>query len=187
MIPIASLWLPILLSAVIVFIASAIAWTVSPHHKSDFRPVRDEDRLQAALQEQHLTPGQYTFPWAAGSDLKKPEVAAKFETGPVGMLTIWPNGMPNMGKAMGLSFVYYLVVSIFVAYVVSRTIDPGADYLAVFRIAGAVAWLSYGGAYASDAIWFGRPWSNTFKNIGDALLYGLLTGGVFGWLWPTGM
>jgi len=186
-ISIASLWLPILLSAVFVFIASALAWTVLPHHKSDYKPMRDEDRVQAALQDQHLTPGQYMFPWAMGSDLKQPEVIAKFQNGPVGMLTVWPNGIPNMGKAMGLSFVYYLVVSVLVAYVASRTIDGGADYLSVFRIVGVVAGLTYAGAYVPDAIWFGRPWPGTLKNILDALVYGLLTAGTFGWLWPSGM
>ena len=36
-----------------------------------------------------------------------------------------------------------------------------------------------------DAIWFGRPWSFVMKGQFDALLYALLTAGVFGWMWPV--
>ena len=59
---------------------------------------------------------------------------------------------------------------------------PDADYLALFRIAGATSFTAYGIAYLQDSIWFGRPWSITAKNLFDALIYGMLTGGAFGWL-----
>ena len=49
-------------------------------------------------------------------------------------------------------------------------------------VVGATAFIAHGIAGIPDSIWFGRPWSLTAKNMFDALLYGLLTGGAFGWL-----
>jgi hypothetical protein len=114
---------------------------------------------------------------------KAAEVVKKFEEGPVGYLTILPKGMPSMGKYMFLSFIFYIIIGIFVAYITSRTVSPGAEFLAVFRVTGAVAFLAYGTAVIPESIWFGRPWSLTFKHLFDALIYALLTAGSFSWLW----
>lgn len=186
MITIDSLWLAILLSAVVVWIASALVWMVLPHHKSDYKGLPDEEAVRNALTPQNLAPGQYNIPHLiARDDMKQPEGRKKFEEGPVGFITILPRGIPAMGKNMVLTFVYYLVVGAIIAYVASRTLAPGDEYLAVFRVTGTVAWLAYGAAIIPDAVWFGRPWSAVGKHIIDALAYGLLTGGVFGWLWPS--
>jgi hypothetical protein len=82
------------------------------------------------------------------------------------------------------SIIFYLVVSYIIAYLASRTLAPGTPYLQVFRVTGTAGWLAYGFATVSDSIWFGRPWSSTFKGLVDALIYGCLTAGMFGWLWP---
>jgi hypothetical protein len=119
------------------------------------------------------------------TDTKKPEVQKKFAEGPVGFITILPNGMPAMGKNMALTFVFYLVISAIVAYVTGRTLAPGSDYLTVFRVVCTVTWLAYGTAVIQDAIWFGRPWLSVVKSLFDALVYALLTAGVFGWLWVS--
>ena len=184
MVAIGPLWLAIVLSGVLVWIASFLVWVVLPHHKRDFKAVPNEDAARSALA--NTPPGQYNIPnIASRDDLKNPAEAKKFDDGPVGFLTILPNGMPSMGKNMVLSFVYYLVVGALVAYVTGRTLPPGTEYLAVFRLTGTVAWLAYGFAVVPDAIWFGRPWSAIAKALVDALIYGLLTAGVFAWLWPT--
>jgi len=44
--------------------------------------------------------------------------------------------------------------------------------------------MSYGLGPIVNAIWKGQPWSVTLKEIFDGLVYGLLTAGTFGWLWP---
>ena len=186
MVTIGALWLPILLSATAVWVASALFWTVMPHHKSDWGKLPDEDAARQALTPQGLVPGQYSIPYAlTHEDLQDPETIRKFEEGPVGILTVMPSGTPTMGSKITLSFVFYLVISTIVAYLVSRTLDAGADYLAVFRVTGTVAWLAYGTATVPDAIWFGRPWSGIVKGLLDALVFGLLTAGFFGWLWPA--
>ena len=175
-----SLWLPIIVSAVIVFIGSALVWMVLPWHKTDFRKTRDEEGVRAALKGNE--PGYYMLPYCVDpAELKNEEVANKYREGPLAYITVIPSGMPTMGPKLVMSFVYNLVVGALCAYMVSRTV-PGGDYLHVFRVAGTTAFIAYGIAYLQDSIWFGRPWSLTAKNLLDALLYGLLTGGAFGWL-----
>lgn len=175
-----SLWLPIIVSAVIVFIGSALVWMVLPWHKTDFRKTRDEEGVRAALKGSE--PGYYMLPYCVDpAELKNEEVANKYREGPLAYITVIPSGMPTMGPKLVMSFVYNLVVGALCAYMVSRTV-AGGDYLHVFRVAGTTAFIAYGIAYLQDSIWFGRPWSLTAKNLLDALLYGLLTGGAFGWL-----
>ncbi len=176
-----SLWLPILVSAVFIFITSAVIWMAMPWHKSDFRKAGDEDAARAALKGS--APGQYMLPYCVDpKGLEAPGMKQKFIDGPLAYITVVPNGLPQMGKKLVLSFLYYIGVGILCAYFVTRTVAVDADYLAVFRIAGTVAWIAYGIAYVQDSIWFGRPWSLTLKGMFDALIYALLTGGVFGWL-----
>ncbi len=186
MVAIPELWLAILLAAVIVWFASAIVWMALPHHKKDFKALPDEQAARDVLGSQNLAPGQYDIPHCADmSDLKTEEGQQKFTDGPVGFMTILPNGIPSMGKNLVLTFTFYLAVGVIVAYVAGRTLPPGTEYLTVFRLTGTVAWLAYGMAVVPDAIWFGRPWSSIIKTVFDALLYALLTAGVFAWLWPA--
>ena len=109
----------------------------------------------------------------------------KFDKGPVVMATVMPNGIPSMGKPLGTWFVFCLVIGVFVAYLTGLTLAPGTDYMRVFRIASTVAFLGYAGSAATESIWKGQPWSTTAKHMLDGLIYSLLTGGFFGWLWPS--
>lgn len=185
MVSIGALWLPIVLSAVLVFGVSAVVWMVLPHHRNDFRGLSTEDRVREALSDAGVTPGQYTIPHApTRADYQTPEMQAKYAEGPNVFLTVVPRGMPNMGKQFVLWFLFSVVVGAVCAYVAGRTLGPGATYLEVFRVTGTVAWVAYGFAYVQEGIWFGRPWSFVAKQLLDALLYGLVTAGTFGWLWP---
>jgi len=185
MVPLTALWLPILLSAVIVFFGSSLLHMVLRYHRTDFRQVPQEPTVLSSLREGRISPGMYMFPYAPGpSEQKKPEVQEKFRQGPVGILTIIPSGPLNMGRYLGMWFAYCLLVSFFVAYVTGRTLPPGTSYLQVFRVAGTVGFMIYGLSYIANFIWSGWPASTTLKHMLDGLIYGLLTGGTFGWLWP---
>jgi hypothetical protein len=185
MVPITSLWIPILLSAVIVFIASSILHMVIGYHKSDYRKLSNEENATEALRAGNIQPGFYAFPHMSGpKEMKNPEMIEKFKRGPVGMLTIIPSGAPAMGKNLILWFSYSILIGVFVAYITGRTTAPGAEYLAVFRLAGTIAFLGYGVGHIVDSIWMGRPWSMTTKHVIDGFIYSLLTAGTFGWLWP---
>lgn len=176
------LWLAILVSAIVVFFMSALIWTVLPWHKTDFNALNDEDAVRRALGGS--APGNYMTPYCTDhAELKNDAMAKKFEEGPVAYITVVPNGKPNMAPYMIKSFFYNLLVGVICAYMVTRTTVPDTPYLQVFRISGTTAFLAYGMAFIQESIWFGRPWSLTLKNLLDALLYALLTGGVFGWLY----
>lgn len=179
---ITSLWLPILLSAVFVFVAAAIVWMALPHHKHEWKGLGNEEAARAALKG--AAPGQYVLPYATMEGMKDPAYLKKRAEGPTAWLTVTPPGVRGMGAQMVGSFVYYLAVGILVAYVAGRTLVPGTSYLQVFRVVGTVTWAAYGWGAISDGIWFGKPWSSVAKHLGDALLYALLTAGTFGWLWP---
>ena len=184
MVSLSALWLPILLSGVAVFIASFLMWMVMPHHKSDWKRLPKEDAALEGLRAAEVSPGQYTFPYALPSEMKDPEIQKKLDQGPVGLLVVGANGPPAIGKSLVLSFVWNIVIAVFVAYLAASTLDAGADYLAVFRVVGTAAILGYAGSTVMGAIWFSRTWSSVLKEVFDGVVYGLLTAGVFGWLWP---
>jgi hypothetical protein len=184
MVGIGALWAPILVSAVLVFAASFVAWVVLPHHKSDWKKLPDEEAVRRAITRE-IEPGQYVVPYAADAKAMEDEVyRRKCEEGPTGILTLRRPARPSLGKPLALSFLYYIAVAAAVAYVTGSSLPPGARYMEVFRISGTAAMMAYAGALATEAIWFGRPWSVTLKAMADGIAYGLLTAGAFGWLWP---
>jgi hypothetical protein len=179
-----SLLLPIALSAVFVFIASSIIHMVIGWHRSDFKAVPQEDAVMAALRGFNLAPGNYGFPRPTSmSDMNTPEFQAKIKAGPAGFLTI-RDGNFSMGGSLAQWFVYSLVVSLFAGYIAGVSFGPGTEYLRIFQVAGCVAFVGYSIGQIHESIWWGRNWAWTFRNVIDGLIYGLLTGGTFGWLWP---
>lgn len=180
-----SLWQPIVLSAVIVFVAAAVIWMMLPHHKTDWSGVPNEASLLETIRGLGLRRGQYVFPHAMTPEgWKDADAKQQLDRGPVGYLVLRESGAPSMTKSLVLHFVFTLFVSFMTAYVAAVTLAPGAEYLRVFRVVGTVGFLAYSVAEIPPSIWFGRPWSATWKAFIDGLVFGLLTGGVFGWLWP---
>lgn len=185
MVTITALLVPIVLAAILVFIASSVVHMALPYHKTDYQQLPNEADVMEAMRNAGVQPGNYYIPWAAGpKELQKPEVMEKFTKGPVGFLNVIPSGPPAMGKSLIQWFVYCLLIGLFVAYLAGRTLGPGAEYMTVFRVTGAVAFLGYAGAQASSSIWMGQKWTSTAKNMFDGLIYALLTAGAFGWRWP---
>ncbi len=186
MVSIVSLWLPVLLSAVAVFIASSVIHMVLGYHRTDFQKVPDEPAALAAIRSLGLAPGDYMMPQPASqAGMKDPAFIEKMKTGPIVAMTVLPSGAPNMGSLLGQWFLYCVLVSVFAAYVAGRTLLPGTPYLQVFRVAGTVAFVGYSLALWQATIWYRRSPSATFKSTLDGFIYGLLTGGIFGWLWPA--
>lgn len=180
------LWLPIVISAAFVFIVSSLFHMVTPLHKGDYRRLGDEAKVMASLREAGAQRGHYMFPMCDSmKDMKSPDFLAKRDQGPVGFLTILPAGPVSMGPSLMWWFVFCLIVGVFAAYVTALALAPGAEYLRVFRISGAVATLGYAFTHFVDSVWKGMPWSITWKFIIEGLVYGLVTAGTFAWLWPT--
>jgi len=185
MVALASLWLPILLAAVFVFVTSSILHMAMTYHRRDYKQLPREAERLAALGGSDLAPGLYNFPYCASQkEMGAPEMRERLNRGPVGLLIAFPNGPVRMGKYLGGWFVYLLVVSFFIAYLAAHTLAPGVRYLAVFRVVGAAAFLVYGLGRVVDSIWMGVPWGNTVRGIVDGFVYALVTAGTFGWLWP---
>lgn len=185
MVGLAALWLPILLSAVIVFVVSSLVHMVLPWHKSDYPKLANEDQVMNALRPLGIPPGDYVMPRPSSREgMRSPEFLEKMKKGPVVMMTVMPNGPMGMGKNLTQWFLFSVVVGVFAAYVAGRALPTGAPYLAVFRFAGVTAFLAYSGALWPMSIWYRRAWTTTIKATIDGLLYGLLTAGTFGWLWP---
>src|SRR5262245_11331819 len=185
MVSLTSLWLPIVLSAVVVFFASFIVHMLLPYHRTDFKKLPSEDELMDALRRFNVPPGDYMAPRANGpSAMRDPAFLEKFKRGPVFTATFMPGGAPTMGPQLAQYFVHCLVVSLFAGYLASRALPAGAEYLRVSQIASTAAFLAYAMSKWSDFIWYRRALSTTVKVTIDGVIYGLLTGGVFGWLWP---
>lgn len=185
MVPVMSLWLPIALSAVVVFIVSSIIHMFLPYHKNDVAKVPSEDDVMAALRKFTIPPGDYMLPKPDSSaQMKEPAFIEKMKQGPVISMTVFPGGSFSMGSSLGQWFVYCLVIGVFAAYVAGRALPTGADYLAVFRYAGVTAFAGYALGQLQQSIWWKRSWTTTFKHVFDGLVYALFTAGVFGWLWP---
>ncbi|OGU02584.1 MAG: hypothetical protein A2W29_04095 [Gemmatimonadetes bacterium RBG_16_66_8] len=180
-----ALWLPILVSAVFVFIVSSVIHMALPWHKDEYPKVPDEDKLRNALKPLNVPPGDYMVPRAATTDeMKSPEFAEKLTQGPVLILTVLPNGPWQMGRNLSLWFIYSVIVSVFAAYVAGRALGPGSEYLAVFRFTGATAFVGYALALWQMWVWYHRSLKTTVKATVDGLVYALVTAGAFGWLWP---
>lgn len=184
MVTLASLWLPILVAAILVFFASYAIHMVLRYHRTDFRKLASEDAAMDALRPFNLSPGDYHIPAGSPETMRNPEFIAKMKKGPVVMMTVFPPGDIGMGSRLAWWFVFCLVVGLFAAYLASRSLPAGAPYMEVFRFTSTVAFVGYVLANWSNTIWYNRAWQTNVKNTIDGLVYGLLTGGAFGWLWP---
>lgn len=186
MVPIMSLWLPILLSAVFVFLASFVLHMLLTYHFKDFKPVGDEDKVLTTMRSFNLPPGEYFLPYSDSHEKRKSAgFQEKMKSGSTFFVAVWGANADAMGKPLAQWFVYTLIVGIFVAYAAGRTLAPGEHYLGVFRIAGFVAFACYAVAQWQEYIWFKRSFGRTMRNTFDGLVYALLTAGTFGWLWPA--
>ncbi|MFI5250513.1 MAG: hypothetical protein ACHQTF_11110 [Gemmatimonadales bacterium] len=186
MIPLSHLWLPIIASAVAVFVVSALLHMLFTYHNTDYRRVPNEDEVRAVINKGGLTPGQYVLPYAMGPGaMKDPAIVQKMTEGPTGFLLLRRPSGPAMGPALGQWFVLTLVIAFLVGYVAALTIAPGADHMGVFRVVSAIAFLAYAGSQAQEAIWRAVPWAAVIKTIIDGLVFALVTGGLFAVMWPA--
>ena len=185
MISLIDLWLPILLSAVFVFIASSIIHMALQIHKGDFKKLPGEERVLSEMRTQGVRPGAYMFPCPDSmKEMSSPEMIEKYKQGPVGFLTVVPSGTPGMGKNLIQWFLYSVFIGVLVAYAATLELTRGVEYMAVFRLTGIVAIVGYAVAPITDSIWKGYRWGTTLKFVFDGVVYGLVTAGTFGWLWP---
>jgi hypothetical protein len=179
------LWLPIVLGTFLVWIASGLIHMVIKYHDSDYQALENEEDVMNAVRNGSPSLGLHMFPYCVDmNEMKNETVQQRFTRGPVGMLTVLPSGLPNMGKLMAQQISFFLLGCILIAYCATLALEPGSDYLRVFRFVATVGFLAFGWGVIPFSIWFGHQWSMTAKYLLDALIYGLVVGGTFAWLWP---
>ena len=185
MISVTQLWIPILLSAVLVFAASSLIHMVFKWHNADYRKLADEDAVRAAIRASNPAPGQYLIPHCVGAEqMKDPAVLQKLKDGPNGFLMLRPPGTPSLSAPLIQWFVLSLVIALLAGYLASRTVPAGASAYAVWRVVGLTTFMAYATGGITGAIWMGKPWTSAVKEILDAGIYALVTSGAFVWLWP---
>lgn len=184
MTPFTSLLLPIVLSAVAVFLLPMLIH-MTPWHRSDYVRLPDEEGVMQALRGFRIPPNDYMVPYpGTGKEMQSPEYDAKRDAGPVMVLTVLPNGPWKIGRIMGQWFLFTLVISACMALVVGTILPPGGSRHAVFHHVAVISLLTYAMGAAPLSIWYDRKWSTTFRNGADSLLYALATGWIFMALWP---
>lgn len=185
------LWLPILVSAVAVWVAGAVIWMALPHHKKDMAELPNPKEVIEQIRAMGLPPGNYAFPGGGcGKEaMKDPEVQRCWKEGPLGILSLWKTP-PKMGPSMIGTFCVNLAVSITIGYLAwvalgSAVVEggPRLTFLSVFQVTGTAGILAYGFSHIPSALWFGASKRAIAMNIIDGVVYGLITGAIFAWLW----
>lgn len=180
---ITTLWLPIVLSAVFVFIVSSVIHMFVGYHLKDFKTVPSEEKVMDSLRDFNIEAGDYLMPNPENrAKMQSEEFQAKVKAGPVTYLMVRTPNEP-MGKKFILWFLYCILISVFSAYLGSHAVGPEGNYLDVFRFVGCAAFMGYSLAFLQDGIWLGKNWPAVSRSVFDGLLYALVTAGTFGWLW----
>jgi hypothetical protein len=186
MISLVQLWLPILLSAAFVFIASSLLnMLLRFWHAPDYHGFSNEDEVGAAIRKGNPAPGMYMLPFCTPEAMKKAETQEKFKQGPVGMLALRRPGAMNIGASLAQWFVFCVLVSLFCALLVMHLLPAGAPHEHVFHAIGLAALLGHAFGSIPNAIWWGHPWRSTIKHFIDGVIYALVTAATFAWLWPA--
>lgn len=184
--PFGSLWIPVVVATVAVFVASSIIHMALRYHRADAKALPDEDAARDALGKQKTGPGLYYLPYCVDAkQMSEPAMKERFAQGPVALITLVPSGTPRIGRHLveWLGFVFF--VSFLTAYVARHTLSPGDEGMLVMRVTGAIAFGCYGLSHVSDSIWKAQPWGNTGRALLDGVIYAIVTGATFRLLWPS--
>jgi len=179
------LWLPILTTAVFVFIASSLIHMVFKWHNADYKKIANEDDVRNVLRASPLAPGQYVLPHCQDmKDMQTEGMMQKYREGPVGLLVILANGTPNMGKLLSQWFLLNLVVAALAACLAVQSFSLQGNSHQAGHLVGMTSFLAYGAGSVCNGIWWGKPWISVAKDLLDALIYGTISALTFMWLWP---
>lgn len=182
---IANLWMPILLTAVLIFVASSLIHMVFKWHNTDYRKFDNEDEVRAAVRAS-TPPGQYFFPHCIDmKEMASEAMQKKFIEGPIGFITVRPAGPPTMGMQLSLWFIYTIVIATIAGWLAfgAYPMGKGAAHAAGHMV-GLISLLAYVGGSVQMGIWMGKPWSSVAKDALDGLIYGTISALVFWQLWP---
>ena len=177
------LWLPILVGTVVLWFMSFFFWAMAPHHFGDKSKVEDEEGLMSFLKQANVSAGNYFFPYCGSAkEQSDKEYIQRYTNGPRGTLNVYE--MPNMPSNMIRTILYFFVTVFTIAYITHVACPPveeASDFMKVFRIAGAIAVLTYATSGVLNRVWFTeRMWTH----IVDGIAYGVVLGLIFAAFWP---
>ncbi len=127
------------------------------------------DKLPAAWRLAQVSTASHLLRRPQGARQGRDE--GEIRKGPIGVVTVWPAGRRRTGHHLGLWFRHYIVVlSIFVAYLASRTLPmERGGHLEVFRFAGTLAFVAYAGSDSVVTLDLEGPaWSATLRKFSTA-------------------
>ena len=180
------LWMPVLVTAVGVFVASSLIHMVFKWHNSDYKKLANEDEVMAALRAGSAGRGLYVMPHCM--DMKQMQDEAmqkKYRDGPVGFITLVRCvGTPNMAPQLIKWFVYTLAVAAIAGHIAVHTYGLNADPHRAAHLVGLISFLTYAGGSVQAGIWMGKPWISVVKELLDSFIYGTVSALIFMWLWP---
>lgn len=181
-----TLWLPILASAVAVFILSSIIHMALPFwHRSDYRSLPDEAAVLEALRPLNIPPGEYMAPRpASNEDMRSESFKEKMNRGPIFQINLMKPGPISLGRPLALWFVYLLVVAFVVAHVTTVAVGSATDTRVIFHTVALTSLMGYVMALWQGVIWFQRPVLTAFKATIDGVIYAIVTGMIFVYFWP---
>ncbi len=179
-----SLILPILLATAGVFFASFLSWMILQLHRHDWRKLAKEDEFMDAVRKLDIPAGNYMFPGCdKPEEAKTEEHQKKWATGPCGTVTFYgPVNMgANMGRNLGLTFLYFGVVNFCLAYLATLGVARGADFMTVFRFVSTAGLMTFLAAIVPHAIWFG---SRIVGHVIESIAFAAISGAIFAAMWP---
>ncbi len=175
-----SLCIPIIAATVALFFASYLSWMVLPFHRKDWVKLAKEDQFMQAVRDCEIPIGSYMFPGCdSPEEMKSEAYNKKWEAGPCGILSVYPK--VNMGRNLGLTFLYFLVVNFCLAYLATLALQPGANFMAVFRFVSTAGLMTFLAAIVQHAIWFH---SRIVGHILESIAYAAISGSIFAAMWP---
>lgn len=179
------LWLPIFVAGALCWIASAVFHMVVKHHNADYKQLPNEEEVGEVLGKKSLKPGLYHMPHCADmKEMANEEMQAKFNKGPIAMVSVFPNGLPPMAKLLSQQLLYFIFTCLLIAYAASLTLAIGSSFNEVFRLVMTLGFMAFGLGNIPYSIWYGHPWSNCLRFMIDALVYGAIVAAVFAYFWP---
>ena len=186
MIDVTVLWLPVLVSAVLVFLASSVIHMATPWHKGDYRKLGNEDGVMQALRPFDIAPGDYMVPRPSGMDeMKSPAFLEKVEKGPKVIMTVLPSGPMTMTRNLAAWFAYLVAVAAIVGGLAAIVFRRGADGHDVFHVTLIASFLGYAAALWQMTVWYNRSVGTTLKSTIDGLIYAAITAGTYAYFWPA--
>lgn len=175
------LWLPILVSTIAIFFASFLSWMVVGLHEKDWVKLPQEDEFMASVRTLDIPQGNYIYPGTITTkETNDPAFQQKYQTGPRGTLQVYP--LVNMGRNLGLTFLFFLGCNVTFAYLASFALTPEEDFITVFRFVATIALLTFLGSIVQHAIWFRIRIAG---HIIESIAYAVIAGAVFASMWPA--